>query len=137
VFIEAIISMALIAVIATAALTGDRSQLRHVAQSLAETKAWRLAAMRLALLQASTGPIAHGEREFALEATHVVGLPQARGLESVRDVAAGSATAGPATAGSTTAGLVEVEVVVSWLPTGAKKRRRVELTRWFDRRRVE
>jgi hypothetical protein len=116
--IEAIIAMALLGLISAVAFTGDSGQLRHVAQSIAETKARHLAAARLATLEATPEGIEVGDREIVLAPEQVRGLPAAQGRELARMVEPG---------------LIEIEVTVSWLPPGARQRREVRLTTWLER----
>ena len=116
--VEVMTAIVILAIVMSVAFTGDRGQLQHVASAFRETKASRLAAGRLEVLRDPTRVLATGDSEFVLADDVTRGLGRAIGTQSVRRLEPG---------------LFEAVVTVSWLPPGAGRRRRVQLTTWIER----
>ncbi len=117
-FVEVLVALAILTIISSVAFTADHGQLRQVEDSLAETRASRLAAGRLETLRVAPAQLQSGEQTFELSVEQIRGLAEARGVQRI--------SARPD-------GLWELQVEVSWLPRGAATRREVELITWVMR----
>ena len=117
--VEIVIAILVFSIVIAAAYTGNAGQLRQVGSAFAETKALRIASSRLEALRDVATPLALGDSVVAVPKGSSGFLPSVRAIQTVRRLEAE---------------LTEVEVIVSWLPRGAKTRRRIYLTTWLDRR---
>ena len=81
--IEVVCAMAVLTIVSTAVLTGERGQLAGVRQSVDDLAASRAAAARLEEYHASDPLLITGRRVFP------VGLAGCRGIEEVRRVTSG------------------------------------------------
>ena len=117
--VEVIIAIIVFSVVIAAAYTGNAGQLRQVGSAFGETKALRIASSRLEALRDAATPLVLGGSDVELPEGPSGFLPSVQAIQSVRRIEDG---------------LTEVVVTVSWLPRGAKTRRRIHLTTWIDRR---